>query len=143
MRFCPRDPDLPDPVVGAVHPGHSSMKERLELTGVQVPPGPLRSMIVDRKRPAALRAGPRNTVLMDRINVHPLLVKIQIDPNNCPWRLETKYLAIKLGILHESGPPCWMILSQRGPTENSEEPFLLIYLLKALSKSATILSMST
>jgi len=76
MRLCPRDPDLSDPVVGTVHPGHSSMKERLELTGVQMPPDSLGNMIVDPKRPAALGTSPSDTVPVDRMNVNALLAEI-------------------------------------------------------------------
>jgi hypothetical protein len=76
MGLSPRDPDLLDTMVGAIDPWDSSMEERLQLAGVEMPPDSLRGVIVDGEGSATLGAAPRNALFMDCKNVDPLLIKI-------------------------------------------------------------------
>ena len=101
------------------------MQVGLELTTVQVTPGPLFGMVVKRQCLRAVRARPRRVLRMLGPHVHLLPFDIQVHAAHRPRRLQAQQVLIECGVLHGDllvRPPCYPF---RLPMRNPEAPFLL------------------
>jgi hypothetical protein len=76
------------------------MKDRLELAGVQVPPLPLRLVIAQRARRAALRTWPRKVRGVFQKDVNLASLQPKIDLLHAPWLRDPKNPGVQLAILH-------------------------------------------
>ena len=103
MGLCPRHPGPQHSVLRAPDPWNTGMDERVELAGVQMPPLPLRRVVVAGQLPARLRAAPAAAfgvldmkLNLRRLDVQPhvsnlprsghaknLLIEIRVEPRPC------------------------------------------------------------
>ena len=81
------------------------MQDGLILTGVQVPPLPLRLVIVKGTFSPALRTWPRLILSMIQINSYRSLslIQFQFHPFDIPRRTNSQNLLIELSVLHDPG----------------------------------------
>jgi hypothetical protein len=122
MRFSPGKPYLPNAMFRAVDPRWPRMKKRLELTGVQVAPDPLLSMVVQSPLDFALGTWPLEIPGMLDPNIHPLRLNIQFDLRDRPRFSKPQYMLVEIGILHDSPPFGGQVYHALLPTEIPEGP---------------------
>jgi len=96
---------MPYSMLSAVYPGRTGMKQRLELTTVQMRPRPLRRMIIHRSHRSTLRTGPTDLLRMSHPYIHPLTFHIQRHSFHRPRFFNAQQVTVKFGILHGSSPP--------------------------------------
>ena len=72
-RLGPRGFNLHDAVLRTVDPRQPRLEERLELARVQVPPRPLRAVVVHRQLPLTVRTPPPHVGRMLHTDLDPLL----------------------------------------------------------------------
>ena len=105
VGLSPRDSDLELAVARALHAGDPGVKVGLEGATVQVAPGPLLGVVEEGERGATLRTGP---FLLGRVgspDIHPLLLRVHLDPFHGPRRDDAQPVAIEFGVLDPGSPP--------------------------------------
>jgi hypothetical protein len=70
------------------------------LTGIQVPPLPLRLMVVQGTAGAAFGARPFLFVVMSQVDVHLALLQLQFHALDSPRIGDPQNTAVQFGILH-------------------------------------------
>ena len=80
--------------------GRFGVQDRLKLTGIKMTPPPLRLMIIERARLAALRTGPRQAQIMNQMYVDFSLVQFRFDGFYTPGGTNPQDLGIQLVVLH-------------------------------------------
>jgi hypothetical protein len=103
LGLGPGNANLVNTVLGALHPWDAGVQVGHELAAIQVPPAPLRSVVVQGERLAALGARP-DGVPMLRPDIDPLLLDLELYVGHRPWGLEPQEVAVQLGIPHAAPP---------------------------------------
>ena len=104
VRLCPRNRRQPNSVLGTISPRHLGMQDRAILTGIQVPPTPLRLVIVQRTGSATLRARPRRRCRVCQIHMHLAFPQFQLYAIHTPRRSNSQNLLVQLTVLHDALP---------------------------------------
>ena len=92
--------DLDHSVFPAGHPWDPRMQVGLELAAVEMAPGPLLGVIVQRQRLGAVRARPHRVLRVLGPHIHSLPGDVQLDAAHGPRRLQAQQVLIQRGVLH-------------------------------------------
>jgi len=114
-----------DAVLGTVHPRHASLEDGLKLHRVQMPPLPLRDVVVAGQGASALRALEAGPLGMLDDDPHPPPLDIELNRSHRPRRVQPQNLLIRLPIQHASPPEKRETLPHR-PTEFPDGPKFLL-----------------
>src|ERR1700744_5444556 len=99
-RFGPGKVHTARAMFRAVDARRLGMQDCPVLGGVQMPPAPLRLMIVQGTWLAACRARPRKTLVVLQSHVHFALVQFQLNAIHAPWLSNTQNLGVQVSVLH-------------------------------------------
>lgn len=102
--FGPRHVFLLDAMLRSIHPRHGSMQNGLKLATVQMPPTPLRSVIVTGQLGIALRATKLGAGRVFDMHVNLLPIHVKRHLRRKPRRLQAQKMLVKFFILHECSP---------------------------------------
>jgi hypothetical protein len=96
------------------------MQDRPVLASIQMPPLPLRLMVVLPTRFPALRAGPLLNLVVFQMNVNFPIAQLQFHSFDEPGCLDSQNLGVQLSVLHRrsfshAGPPAFPLQSQNPP----------------------------
>jgi len=128
-RLGPGKGHLSDPVGGALDAWRPGMQVGQERTAVEMAPGPLLGVVVDRKLRPAFGTGKPSGFRMLGPQLDTAPVYGQLDPTHLPWRDESQQVAVELGVtyhpivaedLHVDPAN---ISSGNSPTHKPEAPF--------------------
>lgn len=96
VRFRPGNRAGLHAALGAVRPRRASDNPRFKLHGVQMPPRPFGTMVVQRAGPTATAAAHRLTAGFQP-DLHPLVLQRQVDVRHLPSRFQTQQQTVVLG----------------------------------------------
>ncbi len=115
-RLGPGKVDLAHPVGRAVDPGRPGVQPSGEPAGVEVAPGPLFGVVVERQLDFALRAGPQPALVVRDDDVHSPVLDREVDVVDEPRVDQTEHLGVELDVTHRGLHPTGLrILPERHP----------------------------
>ena len=94
MRLSPGNLDRLHAAVWTLRPRYTSGQNRLKLHGVQMPPRPLRSMVLERSHTAAVRTTGRLANGMLQPNLNLLLLQRKVDVHHLPRAIQPQQPSI-------------------------------------------------
>ena len=116
--------DLHHPVLAAVHPWNPRMQVGLELAAVQMSPGPLLGVVVQRQRLGAVRARPHRVLGVLGPDVHALPFDVQTARGSRSTAISSPTGIDKVRCLAWWPPDKARILPVRLPMRNPDAPLL-------------------
>ena len=120
VGFRPRNAYGPNAVLGTVHLRNTGNQNGLELAGIQMSPLALFPMIVTREILLAFRAAESRPTRMINLDSDRLILCVQFDVTDRPWRGQAKNVLVEFFVLH------WGFLSPKIlplPIQNPDGPF--------------------
>jgi hypothetical protein len=99
----PGNANLLDAMLGTGTARHVRLEDRLELTGVQVPPAS-RLGVVARTNNAAFRAKQRGAFGSSKVDGDRLAWKIEFDMDNDPRLRKVENLGVEVAVTHGRSP---------------------------------------
>ena len=96
----PGQAHLPHAMGGTLHPRRPGVQVGLELATIQMAPRPLLPVVVQGQRGRTLRARPARAVGMAGPDLDPLLLHLQLHPEDRPRRGQPQQLPIEFDVLH-------------------------------------------